>query len=89
MTNKEKIEKAWELVNSKHIETNDEIQLVRYAVRIARDLSDRDTPKKVCYDNVGRSECPSCDRNYLYNGRMNRNKYCGYCGQRLDWKEKK
>lgn len=46
MTSKEKIEKAWELVNSKHIETNDEIQLIRYAVRIARDLVDRDTPKK-------------------------------------------
>lgn len=85
MTSKEKIEKAWELVNSKHIETNDEIQLVRYAVRTARELVERDTPKKVCYDNVGRSECPSCDMSYLYNGRMNRNKYCGYCGQRLDW----
>ena len=47
MTSKEKIEKAWELVNSKHIETNDEIQLVRYAVRMARDLVERDTPKKV------------------------------------------
>lgn len=44
MTSKEKIEKAWELVNSKHIETNEEIQLVRYAVRIARDLVGRDTP---------------------------------------------
>ena len=47
MTSKEKIEKAWELVNSKYIETNDEIQLVRYAVRIARDLSGRDIPKKI------------------------------------------
>ena len=85
MTSKEKIEKAWELVNSKHIETNEEIQLVRYAVRMARDLAERDTPKRVCYDNLGRSECPSCDKSYLHNGSMNRNKYCGYCGQRLCW----
>jgi thymidylate synthase len=40
MTSKEKIEKAWELVNDKHVETNDEIQLVRYAVRAARELVD-------------------------------------------------
>ena len=52
-------------------------------------LIERDTPKKVCYDNVGRSECPSCDKGYLYNGHMNRNKYCGYCGQRLKWKEER
>lgn len=50
-------------------------------------LINRDTPEKVCYDNLGRSECPSCDKSYLHNGGMNRNKYCGYCGQRLDWSE--
>lgn len=55
------------------------------ALEILEQLAEKDAPKKVCYDNVGRSECPSCDRSYLYNGRMNRNKYCGYCGQRLDW----
>ena len=51
------------------------------------ELLERDTPKKVCYDNLGRSECPSCDMGYLYNGSMNKNKYCGNCGQRLDWSE--
>lgn len=89
MTSKEKIEKAWELVNSKHIETNNEIQLVRYAVRIARDLVDRNTPKKV---EIGTLEyfrfpiCPNCkeELNEYY-----KNKYCKECGQRLDWKEKK
>lgn len=43
----EKIDKAWELVNSKHIETNEEIQLVRFAVKTARELVERDTPMKV------------------------------------------
>lgn len=54
---------------------------------ILRKLVERDTPKKVCYDNLGRSECPSCDKSYLHNRSMNRNIYCGYCGQRLDWSE--
>jgi tRNA(Ile2) C34 agmatinyltransferase TiaS len=87
MTSKEKIEKAWELVNDKHVETNDEIQLVRYAVRTARELVERDTPKKV---EIGTSKnykfpiCPNCkvELNGVY-----RNKYCKKCGQRLDWRE--
>ena len=90
MTSKEKIEKAWELVNSKYIETNDEIQLVRYAVRIARDLSGRDIPKKIV--NVGAGidnkdpyyHCGKCGREMP---RANKYflKYCANCGQRLDW----
>ena len=89
MTKKEKIEKAWELVNSKHIETNDEIQLIRYAVRIARELGDRDIPKKV---EIGTSKgfkfpiCPNCktELNEYY---QDTNKFCKECGQRLDWEE--
>lgn len=57
------------------------------ALEILEELVERDTPKKVCYDNLGRSECPSCDKGYLHNGSMNRNKYCGYCGQRLNWND--
>ena len=87
MTNKEKIEKAWELVNSKHIETNDEIQLIRYAVRIARELGDRDIPMKVKHENNGIPYCAVCERSYLRDVRGNQNRFCGYCGQRLDWKE--
>lgn len=83
MTSKEKIEKAWELVNSKHIETNDEIQLIRYAVRRARELAERDTPKKVYSTDY--YYCPNCDTHYL----TEYQKFCDWCGQRLDWKEKK
>ena len=59
------------------------------AMEVIEKLVDYDTPKKVCYDNLGRSECPKCDKSYLHNGSMNRNIYCGYCGQRLDWSELK
>ena len=75
---KEKIEKAWELVNSKHIETNEEIQLVRYAVRTARDLVERDTPKTVIKETIKHYintddfydadyyKCPCCEKIVLY-----------------------
>ena len=62
-----------------------ELERLKKQEKLLEKLAERDTPKKVCYDNVGRSECPSCDKFYLYNGSMNRNKYCGYCGQRLEW----
>lgn len=30
--------------------------------------------------------CPTCGRGeYLYNKDGNRNRYCGQCGQRIDW----
>ena len=82
MTSKEKIEKAWELVNSKHIETNDEIQLIRYAVRMARELVERDTPKKVYSTDY--HYCPNCNTQYL----TEYQKCCDWCGQRLDWRKK-
>ncbi len=85
MTSKEKIEKAWELVNDKHVETNDEIQLIRYVVRIARELEERNTPKKIEYENNGIPYCAVCERSYLRDVRGNQNRFCGYCGQRLDW----
>ncbi len=82
MTSKEKIEKAWELVNSKHIETNEEIQLVRYAVRTARDLVGRDTPEKMEYDGYENPCCPIC--NSYASGEIRPN-YCWNCGIKFVW----
>lgn len=86
MTSKEKIEKAWELVNSKHIETNDEIQLVRYAVRMARDLVERDTPMLPIKLNWKNTKiyyyiCPKCEELVTKPDEV----FCQDCGQRLDW----
>ena len=88
MTSKEKIEKAWELVNDKHIETNDEIQLIRYAVRIARDLAERDTPIlpiKLKWNNTENYYyvCPKCEEMVARDDEV----FCQDCGQRLDWSE--
>lgn len=96
MTSKEKIEKAWELVNSKHIETNDEIQLVRFAVRTARELVERDTAKKpydIFYNHKNKYKrlytCPYCRNVCLkkYQNERQLNNYCGDCGQKIDWSE--
>lgn len=86
MTSKEKIEQAWELVNSKHIETNEEIQLVRYAVRMARDLVGRDTPMipiKLKWKNTENYYyvCPKCEELVARTDEV----FCQDCGQRLDW----
>lgn len=86
MTSKEKIEKAWELVNDKHVETNDEIQLVRYAVRAARELVDRDTPMlpiKLKWNNTENYYyvCPKCEELVARTDEV----FCQDCGQRLDW----
>lgn len=93
MTSKEKIETAWELVNSKHIETNDEIQLVRFAVRMARELIERDTPMKVIKTPDWYYHCPMCEEevdvsNTAYECRQIY-RYCYHCGQRLDWSGRK
>ena len=78
MTSKEKIEKAWELVNSKHIETNDEIQTVRFAIRVARELIEKDIHKKIIKETISRYidvedyykvdcyKCPCCEKLVLY-----------------------
>lgn len=90
ITSKEALETVKDYLLQKLKEDNSELGsiIIVESVNVLEKLVERDTPKKVCYDKVGRSECPSCDRNYLYNGRMNINKYCGYCGQRLDWSRK-
>ena len=87
MTSKEKIEKAWELVNDKHVETNDEIQLVRYAVRTARELVERDTPMlpiKLKWNNTENYYyvCPKCEEMVARDDEV----FCQDCGQRLLWR---
>lgn len=47
MTSKEMLKKAWDLIHNKYPENNDEIQLVRYAIKMAMNLAERNTPMKV------------------------------------------
>jgi len=50
-------------------------------------LVERDTPKRIKYENNGIPYCAVCERSYLRDVRGNQNRFCGYCGQRLDWEE--
>ena len=47
---------------------------------------DKETPTKVRIDENGWICCPRCDDTFfLLNHFGNRNRYCGRCGQALDW----
>lgn len=57
------------------------------ALEILEELAERDTPKRIKYENNGIPYCAVCERSYLRDVRGNQNRFCGYCGQRLDWSE--
>lgn len=52
-----------------------------------RDILRRNTPMSIYPDGDSSVEaCPTCGSGeYLYNEDGNRNRYCGQCGQRIDW----
>jgi len=56
-------------------------------IQVLEELVERDTPMKVKHENNGIPYCAVCERSYLRDGRGNQNRFCGYCGQRLDWSE--
>lgn len=56
---------------------------------VLEELVNRDTPKRIKYENNGIPYCAVCERSYLRDVRGNQNRFCGYCGQRLDWRRKK
>jgi len=58
-------------------------------IQVLEELVERDTPMKVKHENNGIPYCAVCERSYLRDGRGNQNRFCGYCGQRLDWSDEK
>ena len=48
------------------------------------ELIERDTPMKVKHENNGIPYCAVCERSYLRDVRGNQNRFCGYCGQRVE-----
>jgi len=52
-------------------------------------LQKKEVPMKVAHHNNGMRYCPVCEKSYLHNGHGNENKFCGYCGVKLDWSNKK
>jgi len=63
------------------------LEICDEAKEILWELVERDTPMKVKHENNGIPYCAVCERSYLRDGRGNQNRFCGYCGQRLDWSE--
>lgn len=48
--------------------------------------TDKETPAKPWTDNEEWSCCPRCNGSFsLFDGLGKKNKYCGNCGQRIDW----
>ncbi len=49
-------------------------------------LVERDTPKKIKYNDYEKPCCPDCGEVQCPNVyAIIRNNFCPYCGQRLDW----
>ena len=51
---------------------------------LLKGLVKRATPKKPIQKAAGRTVCPNCERSIA---REVSPRYCGICGQRLDWSE--
>lgn len=84
LSSKEKIEKAWNLVHEKYPNNNEEIQLVRYGLRQALYMIEKEIPKAVLntkYLEVYR--CPFCESQLQHQ----ESRYCENCGQRIKWQE--
>lgn len=87
MTSKEMLKKAWDLIHDKYPENNDEIQLVRYAIKMAMNLAERNTPMKPTQDNshvFRQYNCKVCNSR-LDIPQLKEVNFCPKCGQRLDW----
>lgn len=51
-------------------------------------MAEKETAKKVRVDDEGWFTCPNCFGTFgLINHLGARNKYCGDCGQKLDWSD--
>lgn len=84
-TGKEALKKAWDLVHNKYPENNEEIQLVRYAIKTAMELNERDTPMKPKPSKNPKAVSARC---VCSNVVMPNDNFCSKCGQRLDWSNK-
>ena len=93
MTSKEKLQEVWDLIHNKYPDTNEEIQKVRYAVKRAMELDEKDTPKEPKLKKYHKNEdkrryiCPYCANAFLRKWYLERQlmRYCSDCGQKLKW----
>lgn len=57
------------------------------ALEILEELAERDTPKKIEYDDYEEPCCPVCGEVQCSNVYAMNNDFCPYCSQRLNWND--
>lgn len=74
--------------NDSQQETNFRVleDIVQELIEKANKYDKKETPTKIEYGNTGIPYCSKCKHSYLRDARGNQNNYCGYCGQRLEFK---
>lgn len=82
MTSKEALE---DLIKRNEYFKKNGVHIGTKTIDKIRELVERDTPMKVKHENNGIPYCSVCERSYLRDVRGNKNRFCGYCGKRLDW----
>ena len=79
------IERAIEILNPEHREHYDSIEIVEEACRMGMGALEKQMPRK-----PNRGVCPSCGSRHIYAATLMKAecfKYCGDCGQALDWSD--
>ena len=82
-----KIERAREILDPEHREHYDGIETVNEACRMGRDALGKLVPLRPYPDDDGNIiACQRCGSGeYLHNEDGAPNKFCGQCGQAIDW----
>lgn len=81
------IERAVEILDPNHRENYESIEPVNEACRMGRDALRLRLPKPPYQDALRDVlECPACGSGeYLHNEDGNKSRFCGQCGQAINW----
>lgn len=70
------------------IEEEGHCSYIEDEMKVAFECMEKRIPKKVRADEYDWCCCPNCDDTFkLLDNFHNRNRYCGNCGQSLEWHE--
>ena len=83
------VERAREILDPEHREPYESLEPINEACRMGVEALRRRVPESPYPDgDAGVLACPSCGSGeYLHNEDGNRCRFCGQCGQAIDWTE--